>query len=239
MKRDLLLRGLSERTRKGYLREVRKLACYYKTSPDKLTEQQVGDYLLHLINRKLAPGSLRVAYSGIKFFYTYTEPRHWQVLRKLRLPKQKTLPSVLTIKEVHQIIAGTQQFHHAAFFWTLYTLGLRLEEGLNLQPGDIDATRKMVHIHRGKGWRLRRGKRPISSATGKYSLNSTDVLVDASESGATVSFTRAGSALCLQHDAADGRINRARLHETGCTETWFSKEHFSTYAATQYGFSSL
>lgn len=151
MKRNLLLRGLSERTRKGYLREVRKLACYYKTSPDKLTEQQVGDYLLHLINRKLAPGSLRVAYSGIKFFYTYTEPRHWQVLRKLRLPKQKTLPSVLTIKEVHQIIAGTQQFHHAAFFWTLYTLGLRLEEGLNLQPGDIDATRKMVHIHRGKG----------------------------------------------------------------------------------------
>lgn len=151
MKRDLQLRGLSQRTRDGYLREVRKLACYYKTSPDLLTEQQVGDYLLHLINRKLAAGSLRVAYSGIKFFYTYTVPREWQVLRKLRLPKQKTLPSVLTIQEVHQIIAATQQFHHAAFLWTLYTLGLRLEEGLHLQAGDLDATRMMVHIHRGKG----------------------------------------------------------------------------------------
>ena len=151
MRQDLQLRGLAQRTRDGYLREVRKLACYYKTSPDQLTEQQVGDYLLHLINRNLAPGSLRVAYSGIKFFYTYTVRRDWNVLRKLRLPKQKTLPSVLTIQEVHQIIGATQQFHHAAFLWTLYTLGLRLEEGLNLQPGDLDAARMMVHIHRGKG----------------------------------------------------------------------------------------
>ena len=148
---DLQLRGMSQRTRDGYLREVRKLACYYNISPDKLTEQQVGDYLLHLINRNLAPGSLRVAYSGIKFFYKYTVPRDWAVLRKLRLPKQKTLPSVLTIKEVHQIIGATQQFHHAAFFWTLYTRGLRLEEGLNLQPADLDAQRMLVHIHRGKG----------------------------------------------------------------------------------------
>ena len=151
MRQDLQFRGLAQRTRDGYLREVRKLACYYKTSPDQLTEQQVGDYLLHLINRNLAPGSLRVAYSGIKFFYTYTVRRDWNVLRKLRLPKQKTLPSVLTIQEVHQIIGATQQFHHAAFLWTLYTLGLRLEEGLNLETGDLDAARMMVHIHRGKG----------------------------------------------------------------------------------------
>lgn len=151
MQKDLQLRGLAQRTRDGYLREVRKLACYYKTAPDILTEQQVGDYLLHLINRHLAPGSLRVAYSGIKFFYTYTVRRDWDVLRKLRLPKQKTLPAVLTIQEVHQIIGATQQFHHAAFLWTLYTLGLRLEEGLHLQPGDLDATRMMVHVHRGKG----------------------------------------------------------------------------------------
>ena len=148
---DLKLRGMAKRTIDGYLREVRKLACYYNASPDLLTEQQVGDYLLHLVNRNYAPGSLRVAYSGIKFFYKYTEPRDWDVLRKLRIPKQKTLPSVLTIQEVHQIIGATQQFHHAAFFWTLYSLGLRLEEGLNLQPADLDAARMMVHIHRGKG----------------------------------------------------------------------------------------
>lgn len=152
MSQDLQLRGMAPRTHNGYLREVRKLACYYNSPPDQLSEQQVGDYLLHLINdRNFAPGSLSVAYSGIKFFYTVTEPRDWNVLMKLRRPKQKTLPSVLTIDQVHRLIGAVKQHRNAAFFWTIYSLGLRLEEGLHLQVGDIDANRMMVHIHRGKG----------------------------------------------------------------------------------------
>ena len=82
--------------------------------------------------RDFAPGSLSVAYSGIKFFYTYTEPRDWNVLQKLRRPRQKTLPSVLTIDEVHQLIGAVKQHRNAAYFWTVYTLGLRLQEGLQL-----------------------------------------------------------------------------------------------------------
>ena len=75
MSQDLKLRGMAKRTHDGYLREVRKLACHFNLPPDQLSEQQVGDYLLYLINDcQFAPGSLRVAYSGIKFFFTYTEP---------------------------------------------------------------------------------------------------------------------------------------------------------------------
>lgn len=152
MSRDLQLRGMAQRTHDGYLREVRKLAAFYNTPPDQLTEQQVGQYLLHLINDcKFAPGSLGVAYSGLKFFYSVTEPRDWDVLRKLRRPKQKTLPAVLTKDEVHRIIGAVEQHRNAAYFWTIYSLALRLEEGLNLQIGDIDSGRMMVHIHRGKG----------------------------------------------------------------------------------------
>jgi len=152
MSRDLQLRGLAQRTHDGYLREVRKLACYYNAAPDQLSEQQVGEYLLYLINEcNFAPGSLGVAYSGIKFFYTITEPRDWDVLKKLRRPKQKTLPSVLTIDEVHRLIGAITQHRNAAYFWTVYSLGLRLEEGLHLQVGDLDSKRMMVHIHRGKG----------------------------------------------------------------------------------------
>ena len=59
------MQGKAQRTHDGYLREVRKLACYYNSPPDRLSEQQVGDYLLHLINdRNFAPGSLSVAYTG-------------------------------------------------------------------------------------------------------------------------------------------------------------------------------
>jgi integrase len=41
------------------------------------------------------------------------------------------------------------------FFYTLYSMGLRLSEGLALQPGDIDAERMRVHIRSAKGNRDR------------------------------------------------------------------------------------
>ena len=41
------------------------------------------------------------------------------------------------------------------FFFTLYSLGLRLGEGLRLQVGDIDAVRERVHVRDAKGNRDR------------------------------------------------------------------------------------
>jgi len=41
------------------------------------------------------------------------------------------------------------------FYFTLYSLGLRLGEGLRLQVGDIDAARGRVHIRDAKGNRDR------------------------------------------------------------------------------------
>ena len=40
---------------------------------------------------------------------------------------------------------------YRVFFFTLYSLGLRLSEGLHLQLSDIDAARMRVHIRDAKG----------------------------------------------------------------------------------------
>lgn len=70
MSRDLQMRVMATRTHDGYLSEVRKLAAWFNTAPDLLSQQQVGQYLLHLINDcNFAPGSLRAAYSGIQFVF--------------------------------------------------------------------------------------------------------------------------------------------------------------------------
>ena len=71
MNEDLQLAGMSKRTVHGYLRAVRQLANYCRRSPDKITQQQLRRYFLYLNNEKhFAYGSIRVAFSGIKFFYT-------------------------------------------------------------------------------------------------------------------------------------------------------------------------
>lgn len=152
MNEDLHLSGMSERTVHGYLRSVRQLADFCQTSPDKVTEAQLRRFFLHLKNeRHFAYGSLRVAFSGIKFFYTRTCKRNWETLATMKLQNVKTLPEVLTIKQVHRIVDAVRVERIAVYFWTVYSMGLRLDEARNLQVGDIDAERGLVHIHRGKG----------------------------------------------------------------------------------------
>ncbi len=152
MIQDLQLAGLGERTQEAYVRAVRKLAAHYHLVPDQLTEVQVRDYFLFLKNdRKFSPSALKIAHSGIKFFYSHTVVRDWATLLKLRVPRHKSLPDVLTVDEVHRILDAVRTPHNKAYLWTVYSLGLRLQEGLALEVGDIDSARMLVHVHRGKG----------------------------------------------------------------------------------------
>jgi len=115
MTQDLQIAGLSERTQEAYLRAVRQLADHYGQPPDRLTEQQVRDYFLFLENeKKFAPASLKMAFYGVRYFYTHTAPREWDTLKKLRVPKQKTLPDVLTADEVRRLIDAVRTPHKGA-----------------------------------------------------------------------------------------------------------------------------
>ena len=152
MHQDLELAGLSEGTQDVYLRALRRLAVHFDTPPDVLNEAQVRDYLLHLKNdRKFASSSLGIAYSAIKFFYSHTVPRDWPTLQRIRVQKEKRLPDVLSIDEVRELIGAVRKLRYRTYFSTVYSLGLRRNEGLHLQVRDIDSARMLVHVHRGKG----------------------------------------------------------------------------------------
>jgi len=149
---DLQLAGLAELTCEAYVRAVRQLSQHFRQSPDTLTEAQVRDFFSYLKNEcHFARGSLTIAYSGIKFFFRRTVPRDWKTLVHLRVPPETKLPDVLTVEEVHRIVAATRSQQNRTCLWTIYSLGLRLSESLSLEVGDIDAARSFVHVHRGKG----------------------------------------------------------------------------------------
>ena len=132
MSDDLHLAGMSQRTHDGYLRAVRQLADYCHQPPENISEDQLREFFLHLKNeRNFATGSLRVAFSGLKFFYTRTCKRDWQTLAQMKIQNVKSLPEVLTIDQVHAIIGACRVPRIAAYFWTVYSLGLRMEEAFN------------------------------------------------------------------------------------------------------------
>lgn len=207
MIQDLQIAGLSERTQEAYVRSVRKLAEHFGQAPDSLTEKQVREYFLFLKNdRQFASATLKMAFYGIRFFYTQTVPREWATLAKFRVAREKRLPDVLTVDEVRRLIDAVRTPHNRAYLWTVYSLGLRLNEGLHLGVGDIDSGRMMVHIHRGKGakdryiplppktlimlrdyWRTHRNPKWLFPATGRSRNDgptATEPMAEASVQGA-------------------------------------------------------
>ena len=149
---DLRLAGKQKRTVYGYVRAVRQLADFHQKTACRITEQDVRDYLLHLIvEREVASGTQSVALSGIKFFYRTTLPRKWKVLDQTKISYGSALPEVITQQQVFQMIDACKTLRLKTFIWTTYTLGLRIGEAVHLQVGDLDSQRMMVHVHRGKG----------------------------------------------------------------------------------------
>jgi len=62
----MILRGFSPKTKDAYIGAVAGPAKYYRFSPDKLSNDRIQAYLLHLINdRKPAWRSVNVAFSGL------------------------------------------------------------------------------------------------------------------------------------------------------------------------------
>ncbi len=152
MMKALQLAGKGERTREAYVRAVRMLAQFHGKSPDLITEEELSDYFLHRKNTdKWSPSTMRLCYCGIRFFYMHVLQRGWHVLGILRAQAERRLPAVLSIEEVRSILASVKTFHNYVYLSTVYSLGLRLHEGLHLEVSDIDSTRMMVRVHRGKG----------------------------------------------------------------------------------------
>ena len=80
---DLQLAGLSQSTQEAYVRSVRQLAEHLRLPPDRITERQLRDYLIHLRDvRGFAKGTFQQHFFGIKFFFVNTLNYDWPLLTK-------------------------------------------------------------------------------------------------------------------------------------------------------------
>ena len=152
MDEDMVVRGMSERTRESYLGAVAGLAKYYGRRPDRIDEAEVQRYLFPLIQeRKLAWSSCNIAAQGLKFFYrtTLKRPQAQFGIPTARQPQK--LPQILSREEVARLIELTTNLKHRAMLMTAYAAGLRLSELCHLKPGDIDSSRMMIRVEQGKG----------------------------------------------------------------------------------------
>jgi site-specific recombinase XerD len=131
-----------------------------------ISEKALQAYFLHRKNVDgLAPASMRICYSGIRFFYQHVLQRDWHTLTLMRAQTAHRLPAVLRLEEVRRLLASAPPVHNQVSFTTVDRLGLRRHAALSLQVADIDGQRLQVQVHRGKGAKDRYVPLPVDTLT--------------------------------------------------------------------------
>ena len=148
----LQLRGLSQRTQESYTRAVQQLAEHYHKSPDLITEEELRQYFLFILNVKhYSRNTITIAICGIKFLFEKTLNRNWGLFNIVRPAPEHKLPVILSLEEVRKILSCIRVPRYRVCLSTIYSCGLRLQEGIRLAVADIDSERMMIHVRHGKG----------------------------------------------------------------------------------------
>lgn len=153
MLEDMQIRNFSLNTQRSYLQQVSLFARHFRRSPDGLGPENIRAYQLYLTNEKnLAPSSILIATSALRFLYTVTMKRPWDVEEVLPMPmKPQTLPVILSPEEVRRFLSCVLRRKARTALTVCYATGLRVSEAIALKPTDIDSQRMTIRVTQGKG----------------------------------------------------------------------------------------
>lgn len=150
----LQLKGLRPKTIEAYARAMRRIGAHFQFDVSALSPAQLADYFTQMKAQHSWSG-VKLDLYGLKFFTEHVLAQPWQMPGFIRPPKTSRLPDIVSIDQVQAIFEHTRCLSYRVFFFTLYSLGLRLGEGLALTVADVDADRMRVQVRNAKGNRDR------------------------------------------------------------------------------------
>ena len=158
-----LEQGLSPRTQEAYARDLHRFAEYAEASgiaaPGDITARSLREYVYHLKDLGLAPASIRRNVSAVRTYFRFLTGDGIVVRdpsERLETPKRwRTLPDVLTVAEVQQILASPTLddalvFRDRALLELAYGAGLRVSEWITVGVRDLLLEDGLVRVF-GKG----------------------------------------------------------------------------------------
>jgi site-specific recombinase XerD len=148
---DLRLRNYARRTIDTYVSRIACFAKHFGRSPELLGPDEVREFQLHLLQRRVSWSSFNQAVCALRFLYGTTLGRPEQLPLIPYGKRPKTLPSVLAPDEVLRLLDAAPPGRDRVLLQVAYGCGLRLNELLHLRVGDIDSARMVIHVRQGKG----------------------------------------------------------------------------------------
>ena len=147
---QLKLQGKRPKTIAAYSLAVRRITEYFDRCPDKLTIDDLRRYFSQLIGT-VSWSTIKLDRCGLQFFYKHTLHKQWEWIGIIKPPKVTRLPNIISPEQVASVINHTREPRYRVLFLTIYTMGLRINEALNITIPDIDSHTMQVHIRHAKG----------------------------------------------------------------------------------------
>ena len=155
-RRHLKRRNCSANTLRSYLNDLKQFVVWVDQPIEQVTHQKIGDYIDHLLRKKLAPKTINCHLVTIRRFYDFLRDEEELAIdnpvrkgRQLRL--SKPLPKHLKDGEVMRFLSVIDNKRDLAIFMLMLRSGLRVSEVANLTLEAIDWQRKRIYIFNGKG----------------------------------------------------------------------------------------
>lgn len=148
---DMVLRKLSPKTQKQYIRAVKNFTQFLGRSPNTATAEDFRLFQLHMAENGVTNTTINATICGLSFFckVTLDDPG---VLRKMStVHEPRKLPVILSADEVKRLFEATLSLKYKAALATAYGAGLRASEVTHLRVTDIDSQRMVIHVEQGKG----------------------------------------------------------------------------------------
>ena len=175
-------RNFSDNTLDAYIRDVKKLKAFSEekldnTTPDKITFENLQEFLLYLTKEKISERTQARGISSIKSFFKYLieeEIREDNPSSLLEGPKLGLyLPDTLSFEDVEKIIKAIDLstdlgVRNHCIIEVLYGCGLRVSELIELKISDVNFKENFIKVE-GKGKKVRYV--PLANYTANLILN--------------------------------------------------------------------
>lgn len=156
MLEDLQRRNYSQDTIRCYIHTVEDFSRRFNRPPDRLGPQHIREYQAELFQkRKLSAGTVTTRLAALRFFYTKTLKKAWNIAETPYPKKRHRIPAVLSREEVAELIDAARTPYQRILLMMLYATGVRRTELARLKVSNINSRRMVIHIQGGKGRRDR------------------------------------------------------------------------------------
>ena len=148
----LELKQYSLNTARTYINMFEIFINHYKELElTKIDENDIRSYLQLMVQQNKSNSYINQMINSIKFYYEVVleMPNRFYSVERPR--KTESLPKVISLEEVQQIIKNTNNIKHKCIVSLLYSAGLRRNELLCLKLEDIDSKRMVITVKNGKG----------------------------------------------------------------------------------------